>query len=461
MEPVAPAPAEPPPFEPLPPPGPRRWPWTLAVGALILALLAGGTVTWLVTDHLGQAGRDTTNPTARPSSTRSPDNAAAVRRHDGATSLLEARGKAILARDKAAFLALIDPAASRFRARQATIFDRLSKVPFAAWDYAFEGEGPSLSDAQAAGLPEGAFIARVLLRYTFEGTDSPVEREQFLTLVPRGGNWLLASDEYTGDDGPSPSFGQDVWELGPVTVVEGRSSLVIGEATASALRAFARQADESVRDVGAVWKAKWSRRPVVIVPRTQADMALVVGTSPKGLKQIAAVTTGYSSSGPTQGDRVVINPRAWRGLKPEGRHVVMSHELTHVATRAVTYNTVPIWLSEGFADYVAYEAVPFPVSVVARHVLDLVQAGKGPTQLPGDTDFDASHGDVTPSYEGAWLAARLIADRYGERKLVQLYVALADRDDGPADGDIRAVLGISERKLIKDWRAYMSALANG
>jgi hypothetical protein len=448
--------------EPLaaPAPAPRRWPLALAVGALILALLVGGAVTWLVTDHLGQAGPDKPNPTASASSTH-PDTAAVVRHQDGATSLLAARGKAILARDKAAFLALIDPTESGFKARQSTIFDRVSKVPFAAWEYQFEGEGPSLSDDQAARLPEGAFIARVLLRYTFEGTDSPVEREQFLTLVPRGGDWLLASDEYTGDDGPSPQFGQDIWELGPVTVVEGKSSLVIGEATSSALRAFAREADRSVRDVAAVWKARWSRRPVVIVPRTQADMALVVGTSPKGLGQIAAVTTGYSSSGPTQGDRVVINPRAWRSLQPLGRRVVMSHELTHVATRAVTYSTVPIWLSEGFADYVAYEAVDLPVPVVAKHVLDQVRAGKGPTQLPGDTDFDASHGDVAPAYESSWLAARLIADRYGERKLVRLYVSLADRDNGPADGDIRAVLGISEQKLIKDWRAYLKALARG
>ena len=137
-----------------------------------------------------------------------------------------------------------------------------------------------------------------------------------------------------------------------------------------------------MRDVRAVWKSKWSQRPVVIVPRTQADMALIVGTSAKGLEQIAAVTTGYSASGPTRGDRVVINPRAWRGLQDLGRRVVMSHEVTHLATRAVTYSTVPIWMSEGFADYVAYEAVDLPVRVIAEHVLDRVRAGKGPRSCP-------------------------------------------------------------------------------
>jgi hypothetical protein len=53
----------------------------------------------------------------------------------------------------------------------------------------------------------------------------------------------------------------------------------------------------------------------------------------------------------------------------------------------------------------------------------------------------------------------MIADRYGQRKLVQLYVTLADRDNETANATIRAVLGISEDKLVKDWRAYMRMLA--
>jgi hypothetical protein len=57
-------------------------------------------------------------------------------------------------------------------------------------------------------------------------------------------------------------------------------------------------------------------------------------------------------------------------------------------------------------------------------------------------------------------ATQMIADRYGERKLIELYVAMADPAGDPPEEDIRAVLGVSEQKLVKDWRAYLKSLAN-
>jgi len=425
---------------------------------VVLALIAGGTATWLISgDERPSQSSPGDDPTPLPT-TGGEQEDASIQRGDAISKLLEARSRAILAKDKQAFLAQIDPQSTRFRTRQATVFDRIAKVPLATWEYDYEGEGPTLSRRRAAVLPEGAFLARVVLRYTFDGSDSPVESQQFLTVVPRDESWLIAGDR---DNEQELTSGRDVWELGPVNVARGRTSLVIGEASREVLRSYARDADQGVRDVAQVWKGTWSRRAVVIVPRTQADMALVVGTSADGLDQIAAVTTGYSAAGPTHGDRVVINPAAWRQLSPLGRRVVMSHEVTHLATRAVTYDSVPIWLSEGFADYVAYEAVDLPVATVAQDLLRQVRAGKGPRELADDTDFDAAKGDLAPAYESSWLAARMIAERYGEKKLVRLYVELADPEGGAAAEDFTSVLGISEQRLVRDWRAYMSSLADG
>ena len=67
--------------------------------------------------------------------------------------------------------------------------------------------------------------------------------------------------------------------------------------------------------------------------------------------------------------RARASPRAptasWssRGLgRPErsGRDVVLTHELTHATVRASTTRAVPDWLAEGFAEFVAYDAVALP-----------------------------------------------------------------------------------------------------
>jgi hypothetical protein len=185
-------------------------------------------------------------------------------------------------------------------------------------------------------------------------------------------------------------------------------------------------------------------------------MAELIGDDGDGLAQIAAVTTGSFDEGLTRGDRVVINPEAWATLGALGRRVVLTHELTHVATRASSARSVPIWLSEGFADYVAYAALDVATTTVASDLLAAVRAGEGPRTLPDERDFDAARQDIAEAYEGAWLAARMLAERYGERRLVELYVELADADGGRDRQEIHEELGITWRQLTRQWRAYLA-----
>jgi hypothetical protein len=129
--------------------------------------------------------------------------------------------------------------------------------------------------------------------------------------------------------------------------------------------------------------------------------------------------------------------------------------MTHVATRATSVSPVPIWLSEGFADYVAYAATSVQISIVASDVLDDVRDGKGPDRLPEDADFDAGEGDIAAAYEGAWLACRMVADRYGEKRLARLYAEIAD-DAGPGwPEETVDILGVSSRQLVRQWIAYL------
>jgi hypothetical protein len=426
---------------------------------LVLAVALSAVVLRWVDPGEEESARPPARPPAPTSTAATPDGVTeAAARNDAVTRLLAERARAIRNGDKAAFLATVDPVAVQFRARQSQLFDRMARVPLGRWDYDLAGTGPALPDARTEQLPSGSWIGRVIARYSYGDRDSPVDREQYLTFVPRGDLWLIGGDA-DGEPSGLPSE-KDIWDLGPIRVVTGERSIVIGSPRHAPLRRYADEADQGVVDVGKVWRRPWSRQPVVLVPRTQSDMTTLIGSDGAGLEQIAAVTTGLSESGITRGDRVVINPAAWKTLGSLGRRVVMTHELTHLATRAQTRRSVPLWLSEGLADYVANAAVDVPVDLVGDDILDQVRAGRLPKDLPEDSEFDAGEGEIAPAYEGSWLVARLIAQRYGEEKLIRLYLRTADDRGSPAE-DLQQVLGLTERQLVRQWRAYLLDLAAG
>ena len=433
---------------------PRHGGLLSALGALVALLVLGvAALVWSGgLDRPPPAAPTATSATGGPGPTA--DQAAS--RAAAVTGLLDQRAQAVLAGDDDAFLATVDPAAADFAADQRRLIRRLGDVPLATWSYRVVGEGPGLAADRAAALPDGSAIVRVRLTYRLEGTVTDTDREHYLTVVRRGGRWLLAGDT----DASSSSFDtqRDVWDLGPVRVMRGERSVVIGDtrgADRQAMRRLAGEADSAVEAVDRVWDSDWSRRPVIVVPASQKDMASLIGSDGEGLAQIAAVTTGAFEDGLSRGDRVVINPGAFGTLGALGRQVVLSHEMTHVATRATGVTPVPIWFSEGFADYVAYDSTSVPTQIVASDVLDEVRDGKGPQRLPESADFDAGAGDIASAYEGAWLACRMIAQRYGERRLVRLYAALNDSTGPGWPEETAEVLGINERELVRAWKAYL------
>jgi hypothetical protein len=347
-----------------------------------------------------------------------------------------------------------------FAAQQRLVARRLGDVPLASWSYDVVGAGPELRGERARALPDGSSVVHVRLTYRVQGTTSETEREQYLTVVPRGGRWLLAGD--TDGDAEGLRTDRDLWDLGPVRVRQGESAVVVADRRAldgAELRRLSTEADRAVTDVDQVWRADWSRQPLVLVPHTQKDMATLLGDDGKGLGQIAAVTTGAAAEGLTRGDRVVINPETFATLGAVGRRVVLGHEMTHLAARATSVQPVPTWLSEGFADYVAYDPTSVPAGVVAADLLDQVRAGDAPRQLPDQAAFDAGEGDIAAAYEGGWLACRMIAQRWGEPALLRFYADMADSAGPGWPEEVETSLGVNERQLVRRWRSYVAELA--
>ncbi len=426
----------------------------LAAGVAALAVAGGAALLWF---DATQTSTPADNP-RRVDGGGAPE--AASGRTEAVQALLEDRAQAILSSDRDSFLDQIDPSQTDFATAQRLLIDRLDRVPLTEWQYEVVGAGPALDDDRSLALPDGSSVVHVRLTYRVKGSDTQTDREQYLTFVPRGGRWLLAGD--TDGEGEGFATQRDLWDLGPVRVRQAESGVVLADTRAASpadLQRLADETDQAVRDVDRVWRGKWSRRPLVILPDNQADMATLIGSDGKGLGQIAAVTTGSYSDGATRGDRVVINPGTFATLRPLGRRIVLSHEMTHLAARASSVQSVPIWLSEGFADYVAYDPTSVPVGVVAGDVFEQVRAGDAPRQLPDDADFDAETGDIASAYEGAWLACRMIAERWGERALVRFYADMADSSGPGWPEEVATSLGISQRQLVRQWRQYVATEA--
>jgi len=135
---------------------------------------------------------------------------------------------------------------------------------------------------------------------------------------------------------------------------------------------------------------------------------------------------------------------------------VLSHETTHVATGA-SFTSMPTWLLEGFADYVALAHAGVPVQVAAGQILPRIRKHGLPTHLPTRAELDPRANGLGATYEEAWLACRYLAQAYGERKLVAFY----DDVDGGASlrSAFRSVLGTTEQAFVAGWRHDLRGLA--
>lgn len=419
----------------------------------------------LVADLAAVVARHQAGHPARPATTHTVRAQDVVRdtakvRAVAIRALLATRSHAILTHDRAAFLATIDPRQPAFRAAQARWFDNLAHVPLATWRYDVDTDTPRPPYAKLDRYHAETYAPLTMtLHYQLAGFDRrPTNLDQHPTFVRRGIGWYLGSLSDFADAGSPSSV--DLWDFGPVTVMRGRYTLVLGHPGSEPLmRMLVAESDAAVPRVTAVWGRDWPQRVVVLVPSSQTELAKVVHDT-GNLDQIAAVATAEVNTGPGRpdavGDRVAVNPPNFRKLAAVGRRVVLTHEITHVATREASGEGVPTWLVEGFADYVGYAGTGVPVRAAAHELQTEVQAGKLPVHLPTDAEFDGSNPRLPQVYEEAWLACRLVASRWGEAKLVRLYRALGGWDGAPGDPLavlMPKVLGTTPRAFTVAWRA--------
>jgi hypothetical protein len=266
-----------------------------------------------------------------------------------------------------------------------------------------------------------------------------------------------------GCAGPSAGRRAPAVPVGRITVVADAD---VPADWAARVRA---EVTSAVGDVVGLLPGSWSRQVETRLVASDDRLRAVAGwaaggDSPAGtVAAVAVLPVPAATSAPRtlagEGGRLVVDLDVYRRLTADGRRIVLRHELTHLATAAETPAGMPVWLVEGFAEEVGHEGVVvcsarFPalpagprcptvpasasasgsasgsasvpasgltVDRAAAELAGEVRAGQVPTALPADAAFDGSDGRLAQTYQEAWLACRLLAERLGLAGLARFY----------------------------------------
>jgi hypothetical protein len=245
-----------------------------------------------------------------------------------------------------------------------------------------------------------------------------------------------------------------LWLRGELSIARGHGVLVLVDGTQSDAEALAQRVARGIDVVHRVLP-EWRSPVVVEVPASAADLDETLGAAAGTYAGIAAVTTTPGQATADAPIHVFVNPDVTSGLRRAGAQVVVSHELVHVATDAARTPMEP-WLLEGFADYVALRDTRLTDRTTLGRAIELARRSGVPASLPSAASFDTRAEDLEASYEQAWLACRIIAERLGERGLVALYDAAAA---GQPAGRALGRAGLPHRELRNEWRERLLDLS--
>jgi hypothetical protein len=316
--------------------------------------------------------------------------------------------------------------------------------------------------SESGAVTGGSWSAAVELTWRFRGYDATASHAEVeITFADAGATIAAVGGEAaavgtTGPVGDAAGGLTPLWLQGPVSSRRAPGALVLTTGPASSLDgrlAQVRQASAEVRRV-------LGGRPSVVVeiPESPAALDRALGTDPGRYAAVAAVTTSADASlAPGSPLHVFVNPEVFGRLERLAAQVVMTHEAVHVVTEAPLAQQAPLWLLEGFADYVALRDVDLPVTRSAGQVIAQVQDAGVPDALPSRVEFDTAGTHLGATYEAAWLACVVLAEQGGERALVDLYRDVLGGAD--IDAALERRVGWTTDELTTAWQQRLRALA--
>jgi hypothetical protein len=373
-------------------------------------------------------------------------------------ALLDRRAKAVLAGDPGAFLADVDPADQGLVKRERQLFDNMAKIPFSALSFQLEAPRPDLQRFLPANLRdtyhEAAEVAAVDVIYKIKGIDSVPVATPWLPIVAYAGSRWEIVGEATGKDLPYGANGQAWDDAGPIIVqTSPRVVAVLSADDAERGPYLLQYAEKALDRLAQTRSGGWDGKVFLTAVQDQRIFDTYFADSPERIAQVAAIAVPYYDKVPDwnpaasyTATRIVFNPREL-SAQPDVLAHDLTHEFTHAAMGPVTTGMTPRWLVEGFAEYSAYNGTTVDPAWIDKALGDLSVTGG----LPSDAEFYQE----PRNYVVAWLACRMIAEKYGKSKLIALYEAFQKSSD--VDHAIETTLGTDRATLESKWRDYVAA----
>lgn len=388
-----------------------------------------------------------------------------------ARALLDRYGTALAGRDSAAYRRTLADPSSEFGRQRLAAYELFGSLPVTGLRWS----AVTVTEAQPENTPGDVSedssghatdpatdgVVRATGHYTLAGYDAGPHTFTLAYRVTRAADgWRLAGE--ARDNRPQ------VWDLSGGDVLRSRRVLIVGSLPRPQLADVQRRAECAIDAVGRVWTAPWRQRLVVLAPASSSQAGELLGLAASDLDGVAAVTDGALPAGRTApADRVVLDPTGFAALTPAGQQVVLTHEATHVAVRSGTIGSVPLWLSEGLAEVVAYDGVDLPEATVAETAVAQARADGLPTRLPADSAFAVGGSSLAVRYQESWLAVGRLRALLGPAALTALYRRAADPAAGP-DPQSRVARALaagspalSLAQLTTQWRQKLARLASG
>lgn len=368
---------------------------------------------------------------------------------------LDAVAVAVLRGDRDAFAAAVEEADPAFAPLAERLFG-LSRMPLTELRLRLRGPRTALPGDRRAALGPQAWGQQVTVAWRLVDDRGVAEHVLDLAFRVEDGRTRVA-----GAGVPRGGVAVPLWWQQDVAISRaGRVTVLAPDPVRAA--AWLSRGRAAVAAVGEVLPARlasdWPRSLVIEVPATRQGFERVLGVAPGDYAAIAAVAWPEGPDPATAAVRVVVNPTLAARLDATNVAVLLAHEVVHVATRSAA-SGAPLWLVEGYADYVAYAAYPQAEPAATRALLADVRASGPPRTLPVDSDFRADSVTLARPYALGWSVCRFIAADASPAALARLY-RLADAGAG-LDAATRDALGSDPATLTARWRHDLIARAKG